>query len=409
MLISYQWLKEFVEINDSPEELAERLTMAGLEVESITHLENGFEDLVVGQIRSKDSIPKSDHLTECQVDVGKETLQIVCGAPNHRAGDKVIVALPGAKLPNGMKIKKSKIRGVESRGMICSEKELGISDEAAGVMILPEKVPVGEPASTILGRKDTVLEIDLTPNRADALSHLGVGREVAALSEGAFKFTNPEIEGNGPDIASLGSVEILDPDLCPRYTGRVIRDVTIAPSPLWLQMRLRSLGFRPINNVVDVTNYVLMELGHPLHAFDYDLIKEHKIIVRRALKGEKIRTLDGVERGLDPAMLVICDPENPLAVAGVMGGESSEVNSETRHIFLEAAFFHPVSIRRTAKALGLHSESSHRFERGTDIEGMVYAVDRAASMIRELTGGEIAKGRLFVRDLHLASKHTLPF
>jgi len=396
MLISLNWLKDFIALEGAAGELAERLTMAGLEVESVQSLSEGFEHLVVGRILQKAPHPDSDHLTLCRVDVGKKELRIICGAPNHEQGDKVIVALPGARLPNGMEIVPTTIRGIESFGMICSEKEMGLSDDSAGVMILPEDVVVGTPAADVLGRNDTVLEIDLTPNRPDCLSHFGVAREIAALTGSPLTPPTVKIVEEGPKIATRTSVQVHEPDLCPRYTCRVIENVSIGPSPLWMQERLRAVGLRPINNVVDVTNYVLMEQGHPLHAFDYDLLSGNRIEVRRAEKGEKTRTLDDVERTLDSGMLVICDAEKPVAIAGVMGCGNSEVNNGTRRILLEAACFQPTSIRRTAKRLGLHSESSHRFERGTDIEGLVTALDLAASLIQSLAGGTVAKGRIDV-------------
>ncbi len=404
MLISYNWLREFVEIDDSPPGLAERLTMAGLEVESMTALDKGFDNLVVGQVLSRDTIPKTDHLTLCRVDVGKEHLHVVCGAPNHRVGDKVVLALPGSRLPDGKEIRKTRIYGVESNGMICSEKELGISDQTSGVMILPDEAVPGSPAAEALGLKDTILELNVTPNRPDALSHLGIAREVSALAGSSLKMPIPKVQEEGQEISSMSSVEILDSNLCFRYAGRMVMDVTVRLSPLWMQQRLRSVGFRPINNVVDATNYVLAEMGHPLHAFDYDLLNGHRIVVRTARDKEKILTLDGVERALDPSMLAICDADRPVAVAGIMGGEGTQVSGETRRIFVEAACFNPISIRRTSKKLGLHSESSHRFERGTDIEGMIFALDRAACLIQELAGGIIAKGRM---DLYPGKRPSL--
>jgi phenylalanyl-tRNA synthetase beta chain len=396
MLVSLNWLKDFIEFDESPKELAERLTMAGLEVDAVASLAEGFDHLVIGHILTREAHPDSDHLTVCRVDVGIEQIQIICGAPNHRQGDKVIVALPGARLSGGLEIGPTKIRGIESFGMICSEREMGISDEAEGVLILPQDAVPGTPAAEVLGRNDTVLEIDLTPNRPDCLSHVGIAREIAAFTSGTLKTVPVEMEEEGPEASTLASVTIHDPDLCPRYTCRVIQGVTIGPSPAWMQQRLRAVGLRPINNVVDVTNYVLMEMGHPLHAFDYDLLAGNRIEVRRAKKGEKVRTLDDVERRLDPDMLLICDAEKAVAIAGVMGGSNSEVHEKTGNILLESAYFHPSSIRKTAKSLGLHSESSHRFERGTDIEGVVRALDRAASLIQRLAGGALARGRIDV-------------
>ncbi len=396
MLISLNWLKDFVEIHEAPAELAERLTMAGLEVEGISDLAEGLENVVIGQIVSLDPHADAERLTVCQVDVGQDTRQIVCGARNQQLHDKVIVALPGAVLAGGVAIGKTTIRGVVSHGMICSEKEIGISDEADGVMILPPEAPVGTPAAAYLGRRDLVLEIDLTPNRADCLSHLGVAREVAALTGGGFRGPSTALQEAGPEVGTLSDVRVDDTELCPRYAGRMVLDVRVGPSPPWLQQRLQTVGLRPINNVVDVTNYVLMEMGHPLHAFDYDLLAEHRIEVRRAVHGERLRTLDGIERELDPSMLLICDGEKPVALAGIMGGANTQVHTGTTRVFLEAAYFQPASIRRTAKKLALHSDSSHRFERGTDIEGLIHAIDRAAALIQQVAGGQIARGRIDV-------------
>jgi phenylalanyl-tRNA synthetase beta chain len=396
VLISLNWLKDFVEIREAPAALAERLTMAGLEVEGVSDLSEGFENVVIGQIVSLEPHADAQRLTVCQVDVGQDTRQIVCGASNQRRYDKVVVALPGAVLAGAGTIGKSKIRGAVSHGMICSESEIGLSDEADGVMILPEDAPVGASAAEYLGRRDTVLEIDLTPNRADCLSHLGVAREVVALTGCSFQGPPAALEEAGPEVSTLSEVRVHDPQLCPRYAARMVLDVSVGPSPAWLQQRLRAVGLRPINNVVDVTNYVLMEMGHPLHAFDYDLLAQNRIEVRRAASGERLRTLDGVERDLDPSVLLICDGEKPVALAGIMGGANTQVYTATTRVFLEAAYFQPASIRRTAKKLGLHSDSSHRFERGTDIEGLIEAIDRAAVLIQQVAGGTIARGRIDV-------------
>ena len=396
MLISLNWLRDFVDVQQPVDAVAEGLTMAGLEVDSIISLAAGFDRVVVGEILERDWHPDSDHLTLCRVDVGGEVLQIICGAPNHRKGDKVVVALPGARLPNGLAIEPTTIRGVQSFGMICSEKELGISKDGAGVMILPDEASVGHAAADVLGRNDSVLEIDLTPNRPDCLSHLGVAREVAAFTGADLKVDLPEVRETGAPIETLAGVTIGAKEICRRYAGRVITGVTIGPSPIWLQVRLQAVGLRPVNNVVDVTNYVMMELGHPLHAFDYDLLADSRIDVRLAAAGEKMRTLDGVDRLFSPETLLICDGDKPVAVAGVMGGETTEVHGNTKNIFLEAAYFDPSNIRKSAKRLGLHSESSHRFERGTDVEGLIMALDRAAMLIEQVAGGEVAKGRIDV-------------
>ncbi|MDW7675462.1 MAG: phenylalanine--tRNA ligase subunit beta [Bacillota bacterium] len=399
MKVSIKWLKQLVDYNATPEELADKLTMAGISVEGIEHLGEGLnEKIVVGNVAEVTKHPDADKLSVCQVNVGTEVLQIICGADNVVAGAKVVVALPGSILPGNHKIKKAKLRGVESNGMICSLEELGLNtnlftkEEQHGILILSDEAKVGAKATDALGINDTVLTLELTPNRADCLSMINVAREVAAVTDG--KLTLPEISlaETNEKIDGLANIKIEDPDLCKRYAGRIIKNVKLGPSPLWLQERLRACGVRPINNVVDITNYVMLEMGQPLHAFDYDLLTDKTIIVRKGQKGEKMVTLDGVERELEEDMLLITDPKGPVAIAGVMGGLDTEVTAKTVNILLESAYFVGTSIRKTSRRLGLRSEASQRFEKGINLDGVTKAIDRAAQLLQQLAAGELVKG-----------------
>jgi phenylalanyl-tRNA synthetase beta chain len=392
MKVSYNWLKEFVDIDLSVEDLAHHLTMLGLEVDAIERTGEGLDDVVVALVEERAQHPNADKLSLCRVNNGKEILSIVCGAQNFQSGDRVALAQIGAVLPGDFKIKRSKIRGEESFGMLCSEKELGLADESSGIMILDAGLPLGVPVFQALGLKDTIFEIGLTPNRADCLSIIGVAREIAAKFGKKLRYSHHMVEENGVDISSVASVQIDDPDLCPRYTARYISGCTISPSPQWLVNRLHALGQRSINNVVDVTNYVLLEYGHPLHAFDFRQLAGGKIVVCRSGEGETFTTLDGQERTLKSSDLTIRDGARAVALAGIMGGENSEIAPDTSTILLESAYFNPSAIRLTSKRLGLHTESSHRFERGTDINILTVALDRAASLIAELSGGTVARG-----------------
>ncbi len=396
MIVTYNWLKEFVDIDCAPRELADTLTMLGLEVEGMHPLGGGMDDVVVALVEERAQHPNADKLSLCRVNNGREILSVVCGAQNFKAGDKVALAQIGATLPGDFKIKRSKIRGEESFGMLCSEKELALAEESSGIMVLPAEFPLGVPLFDALGLKDTVFEIGLTPNRADCLSVLGIAREVAAKLDRPLRQAAAIVEEKGEDIAGRASVTIDAPNLCPRYTARLVTGCTIAPSPAWLVNRLNAVGMRAINNVVDITNYVLMELGHPLHAFDYDLLAGRKIVVRRAQEGEKLTTLDGQEHALQTSDLTICDGEKIVALAGIMGGGNSEIRDCTVNILLESAWFNPTAVRKTSKRLGLHTESSHRFERGADIDLLTRALDRAASLIAELAGGTVARGTIDV-------------
>lgn len=392
MNVTYNWLKEYVDFDLSPEQLADVLTMLGLEVEGMVKQGGGLDEVVVAVVEEKRQHPNADKLSLCRVNNGTEVLDVVCGAQNFQQGDTVALAQIGATLPGDFKIKRSKIRGEESCGMLCSEKELGMADESAGIMVLPSNLKPGTPVFEALGLKDTLLEIGLTPNRADCLSVIGIAREIAAKLGTAVRYPGTAItEGDAPAAASI-SVEIRDAELCPRYAARYITGCTIAPSPAWLVKRLAAVGMRSINNVVDVTNLVMMELGHPLHAFDCDRLEGSRIVVRRAGEGELFTTLDDQQRTLTANDLVICDAARPVALAGVMGGQNSEIADSTTNILLESAWFRPAAIRRTAKRLGLHTESSHRFERGADIGMVPMALDRAASLIADLSGGIVARG-----------------
>ncbi len=347
---------------------------------------------MVGEIKAIEKHPQADKLSVCKVEIGSEFLQIVCGAPNVKERAKVPVALIGAELPTGIKITKATLRGVDSFGMICSEKELGIGDDQKGIMILDSQVKIGLPVSEALDLEDCVLDLDLTPNRADCLSMVGVARDVAALSGSSVK--KPPIEYNEADQSTQDwvQVEIQDSEACPRYAARVIQEVKIGNSPFWLKRKLESVGMRPINNVVDVTNFVMMETGHPLHAFDYDLFSQKKVVVRRAKKGEKFVTLDEVERELNDQILLITDGRNPVAIAGIMGGMESEVGSSTKNVLLESAYFDPRLIRRGRISLGISTEASQRFERGVDPNGVVNSAHRACQLLEELAGGKVLKG-----------------
>jgi len=404
MIVTYNWLREFVDFDFTPEDLAHRLTMAGLEVDGMDKIGEGLDSVIVARLIAVDRHPDAERLTLCQVDTGSETIQVVCGATNHKSGDLVALAQVGSVLPGDFKIKKSKIRGQESHGMLCSEKELGLADESPGIMILPADLTLGRPVFEALGLKDVRYELGLTPNRPDCLSIVGVSREVAAMAGNPLRLPQAEVVETGAPIAELTSVAVDDAAGCPRYAARLITGVRIGPSPEWLVRRLESVGMRSINNVVDVTNYVLMELGHPLHAFDFNLLDGRRIIVRRADEGQAFTTLDSQSRPLLGTDLTICDAAGPVALAGIMGGENSEVRPDTADILLESAYFDPAGIRRTGKRLGLHTESSHRFERGADIDMVPVALDRAASLILEVAGGNAAQGVIDVYPRPLAER-----
>ncbi|MEP7234938.1 MAG: phenylalanine--tRNA ligase subunit beta [Ignavibacteriota bacterium] len=397
MKISLSWLSDYIAYPYAPNELAAKLTALGIEVEAIEDYAAKFAKIVVGEVLEAIPHPNADKLRLTKVSIGSgEPLKIVCGAPNVRAGLKVAVATIGADLGDGFVIKKSKIRGEASEGMICSERELGLSENHEGIWELPGDSVVGKPLAEAIGKTDIIFEIGLTPNRADCLSHIGIAREVAVLTGGQVKKTEADkkfLTSSKSKISEAAKVTNNDPALCPRYVARVVRGVKVGPSPVWLKEKLESIGLRPRNNIVDITNFVLMECGHPLHAFNLAAVKDSHIIVRRAEGfAKKFTTLDGKERELDPATLLIADAEKPLAIAGIMGGENSEITDATTDVLIESAYFDPTSIRRSAKKLGLSTDASHRFERGTDIENVIYAVDRAAALMADLAGGEVLSG-----------------
>jgi len=392
MRVSYRWLKELVDFDLPVEELASRLTDAGLEVETITPVGKDLNKVVVGEVRRITPHPRADKLSVCEVNVGAESLQIVCGASNVKEKAKVPVALIGARLPGGIQITKNSLRGVESLGMICSEKELGIGEDQDGIMILKPDLRVGDSLVSALELEDYILDLDLTPNRPDCLSIRGVAREVAALCGTRLKKREVRLKETEKMAEDRIEVEIQDPQACPRYAARVIEGVKIAESPFWLKRKLYSAGMRPINNVVDITNLVMLELGHPLHAFDYDLFGQKKVVVRRAHPGEKFVTLDQVERTLNKEILLITDGTKPVAIGGIMGGLESEVSPSTRTVLLESAYFDPKVIRRGRIHLGISTESSQRFERGADPNGVIEAIDRAAELLTDLAEGKVLKG-----------------
>ena len=395
MKTSLHWLSDFIDIPWSARELAKRLTAAGLEVEGIEQTGVVPDGVVTAQILERRKHENSDHLSVCQVDCGSgESLQVVCGAPNCDAGQKVALATVGTDMGEGFVIKKAKLRGVPSEGMLCSARELGLSDEHEGILILPPDTVVGRPLQELY-REDSVIEWEITPNRGDWLSHLGIAREIAAQSGATLKMPQPQLKiASGKAAADVANVRIDAPELCPRYIGRVFVNVKVGPSPDWLCQRLQAVGLRPINNVVDITNYVMMEYGQPLHAFDLNELAGCQIIVRRANAGEKIRTLDGTELELCPDNLLIADAERGVALAGIMGAENSMISETTDCVLLEAAAFEPSNIRISSRKLGKSSDSSYRFERGVSPETTALASERAASLLCELTGAQQLEGVL---------------
>ena len=429
MKVTLNWLKQYVDFNWSPEELTGRLTMLGLEVEGVQKISGAFDGIVVAQVITRDKHPGADKLSLCRVNDGTGERQIVCGAQNFKAGDKVPLILPGASLPmkagdkEPFTIKVGKIRGVESHGMMCSPQELGLPDQVDGLLILREDAKVGQPFGEYLGRSgsDVVYDLEVTPNRPDLNSVIGIAREIAAVTGNPLRIpdvgqasrlspsSNPKLETGATPVlrcADLVAVRIEDAEFCPRYTARVIKGVKIGPSPAWLRDTLEKVGIRSINNVVDVTNYVMLESGQPLHAFDYHLLQSRAgvspapdrrdacptIVIRRAAAGEKFKTLDNQERTLTNEMLLIADEQKGIALAGVMGGANTEINNSTVDVLIESAYFAPVNIRRTSKQLGLRSESSYRFERGADVGICDWASQRAAQLILETAGGQLAEG-----------------
>ena len=394
MLISLNWLKQYIDLDGIEiSELENALTMIGQEVEKIDVKGENLEKVVTAKIVEKEMHPDSDHLIICKVDNGKEVLQIVCGAPNHKAGDKVALAQIGARLDEDFVIKKGKIRGVESSGMLCSEEELGLGSDSSGIMILPEDAPIGMPLKEYLGVNDVVFELEITPNRPDCLSHIGIARELGAYYNKEVNYPSTEINGEtGEKTEDNIKVEIENSDLSKRYVARIIRNVTVKESPAWLKERVESIGIRSINNIVDASNFVMMEMNQPNHTFDFDKISGGKISVRSARENEKLITLDEEERDLATDDIVISDAEKVVALGGVMGGQNSQITENTKNILLEVAHFNPINIRRTSRRLALISDSSYRFERRVDRSNAINVINRLANLIQEVAGGEILAG-----------------
>ncbi len=393
MKFTLDWLQQYIDIDLPPGDLADRLTMAGLEVDAVDSLFEDLEGVKVAKIVEVLPHPNADKLVLCDIEVGNETKRVVCGAPNARVGMLTGIALPGTELQSGMKIGMSKIRGEVSEGMLCSEKDLDISEDHAGIMDLPEELQSGSSLGEALDLQDTLIEVDLTPNRPDCTSVMGIAREAGSFVGNKIK--EPVTPEDLPALTGENipfSITVESSDDCPRYAARLLQNVTIGPSPWWLRRRLLSVGLRPINNVVDITNFVMLEYGQPLHAFDFKKLAQSSIIIRRAKEGEKITTLDGTVRDLDTEMLLICDAEKPVAVAGVMGGENSEVGDATTEILLESACFNPISIRRSARVLGLGTDASYRFERGVDPELAPKAMERAVQLLCEVAGAQVVDG-----------------
>lgn len=395
MLVSYRWLQEYIEIPWGPQELADRLTMAGLEVEGLAPVAPGLERVYVGLVEKAVDHPNADSLKVCTVDVGEQgKFSIVCGAPNVAEGQKVAVALPGAQLPNGLEIKATRIRDVASAGMICSLVELNLGEDHSGIWVLPADLQPGTPLLELFDLDDVVLDVSIYANRPDCMSMLGIAREVAALTGGKLKLPSTTYEVLPTSVETQTSVDVQNQELCPRYTATLLDQVTIGESPLWMQLRLRAAGMRAISNVVDITNYVMLETGQPLHAFDFEHLAEERLVVRQAKPQETMVTLDGEKRELSPEMLVICDAFEPKCIGGVMGGLDSEVTERSTKILLEAANFSALNIRRTSRALGLSSESSARFEKGIDPHGTLFASKRAAHLLQAYAGAVVYSGHL---------------
>ena len=403
MKVSYQWLNHYLPLEQNgitPTELAEKIARTSVDINDVYSPQNGLQKVVVGLVESIKDHPQSDHLHIAQVKVAEDTtVQIVCGAPNLVAGKKVITALAGAKLADGTKIKKSKLRGEESNGMLCALQEIGFTDKVApkayeeGLWYLPDDAEVGAPVFSYLGMDDTIIDTDVTPNRGDMLSIYGNVNDLAAIYALDNGFTSHEVVENGTErTADLIKATVADQQLAPTYKLRVIKNVHIQDSPLWLQIRLWNAGIRPINNVVDVTNYILVKYGQPLHSFDYDRLTSHEIKVRHAAEGEQFTTLDGEEQTLASQDILVCDGDRPAALAGTMGGQDTKVTDQTVNVALEAAIFDPVMVRKQARRLDLHSESSMRFERGINPETVEVALNEAAYWLSELAGGEVTKG-----------------
>jgi phenylalanyl-tRNA synthetase beta chain len=394
MKVSLNWLKDYINVNIPDDELINGLFSIGFDIENIEKQSEKLKNFVIGKVTERVKHPNADKLSACKVDVGSgKILSIVCGAPNVDAGQTVCVALVGAIIPNGeFELKKTKIRGELSEGMICSANEMNISGDHSGIMVLEDRLPLGAPFAEYIGTNDVLIEIGITPNRGDLLSHFGVAREIGFLVNQKIKIPAIKESKTGGKIDEMIKVSIENPDGCYRYCGKLVKNITIKPSPEWIQKKLIAVGLRPINNIVDITNFVMLECGQPLHAFDYDVIARKEIIIKNAKKGDKFTTLDSKERELNDKILLICDGAKPVALAGIMGGENSEIKDTTKNVFIESAYFDPVITRKSSKFLGLQTDSSYRFERGVDIEITKWAAHRAAELMAELGGGEIVDG-----------------
>ena len=419
MKLPLSWLSDYTDISGvTPKEYDARLTMSGSKVEEVFYLGAEIENVVTGKVLSVIDHPDSDHLKICQLDVGQgEPVQIVTGAPNvtpDSVGEVCPVALHKSTLPGGVKITRGKLRGEVSNGMMCSFQELGLTHGCVpyacenGILFLPAGTPVGEDIKKVLGLDEYVADFEITSNRPDCLSVIGLARETAATFDRPFAVKSPLVKGVGDDINKHMSVEVKDPDLCPRYTARLVRNIKIEPSPVWMRERLHASGVRPINNIVDITNYVMLEYGQPMHAFDYSCLSDGKIVVRRARNGESIQTLDGQDHDLTDKMLAICDNDKPVAVAGVMGGANSEIEDDTKTVVFESACFHGATVRVTAKALGMRTEASGRFEKGLDPRMTLDAVNRACELVEQLGAGEVIDGIIDV-DNSDPNPKRLPF
>ncbi|MBW2609019.1 MAG: phenylalanine--tRNA ligase subunit beta [Deltaproteobacteria bacterium] len=392
MRLSLNWLKDYVDVDMSPTDLAHLMTMSGLEVEGIEAIGQSLQGIVVARIMSVKQHPEADRLFICNMDTGKGEVPVVCSATNLHEGALVPMAMPDTSLPNGIVVKESRIRGEHSAGMLLAEDEMGLSDDHTGIMILPDNLEQGTQISSAMPLEDYTYEISLTPNRPDCASVIGIAREIAALTGQKLRMPEIKLEEGDTLIEDITNITIDDPEGCPRYAAGIIQGIELKPSPFWMRYRLYASGIRSINNVVDITNYVLMEMGQPLHAFDYHRLKENRIVIRRAADGEKFTTLDGQTHTLDNENLMICDGERSVALAGIMGGLNSEIFAGSKDVLLESAYFDPVTIRRGSKRLGLSTEASYRFERGIDIEGVTRAARRALMLLSDLAGGKIAKG-----------------
>ncbi len=397
MRVPFDWLKEFTPVPAAASDVADALTMRGLEVEAVEQITPRFSGVCVGRVLDVETIPAAEKLSLCRVDVGTGVLPIVCGASNVARGQAVAVALPGGHLADGRVIEKRRLVGVESSGVLCSEKELGLSDDHSGIFVLPDDLKTGDPLDAALGIADYVLDVNVPPNRGDCQSILGISREVAGIYGLAITLPSFTLSETG-SIDGLIRLTVADTDACPRYVLRMVRGISIVPAPFWMRNRITKAGMRPINAIVDVTNYVMLELGQPLHAFDYARIRESRIEVRVAQENSLFRTLDGQDRALIKGDVLICDGSGPVALAGVMGGENSEISAATKDVALESAFFNPLLIRRTARRLDLRSEASSRFEKGIDIENVDFAARRAIELMQRTAGGTVLAGSMEVYE-----------